>query len=127
MIKYTGYGNAAGWFANRGLLLGGRVEGSSKYSSESEDSDTEEYKEYKHGINHVMGCYEPPHTPLTMTEEQKEREALHLADLIQNLIDKNVIKPCIVNEDGRPEPVEHVFQLQNALPRQLVRRNSESS
>ncbi|GLV37142.1 ric8a [Carabus blaptoides fortunei] len=126
MIKYTGYGNAAGWFANRGLLLGGRLEGSLKYSSESEDSDTEEYKEYKHGINHVMGCYEPPH-PQTMTEEQKEHEALILAELMQNLIDKKLIKPCIVNEDGRPEPVDNVLQLQNALPRLQIRRNSESS
>lgn len=47
MIKYTGYGNAAGLFANRGMLFGG--DGSSNspsnYSSDS-DSETEEYAKY---------------------------------------------------------------------------------
>ena len=43
MIKYTGYGNAAGMFANKGLLGSEQV----VYSSESEDSDTEEYEKYK--------------------------------------------------------------------------------
>ena len=45
MIKYTGYGNAAGMFANRGLMLGGRTQNASNYSSDS-DSDTEEYIKY---------------------------------------------------------------------------------
>lgn len=45
LIKYTGYGNAAGLLANRGLMHGGR--GRSNYSSESEDSDTEEYLKAK--------------------------------------------------------------------------------
>lgn len=43
-IKYTGYGNAAGLLAARGLMAGGRPEG--QYS-EDEDTDTEEYKEAK--------------------------------------------------------------------------------
>lgn len=60
MIKHTGYGNAAGLFAKRGLL-GGRGENKlDEYSSDSEDSDTEEYKEMQHGINPVLGCYEAP-------------------------------------------------------------------
>ena len=41
MVKYTGYGNCSGLLANRGLLIGGRGQG--EYSSDSEDSDTEEY------------------------------------------------------------------------------------
>ena len=45
MIKYTGYGNAAGMFANKGLL--GSGPNAANYSSESEDSDTEEYEQYK--------------------------------------------------------------------------------
>lgn len=45
LIKYTGYGNAAGLLASRGLMLGGRGKGN--YSSESEDSETEEYREVK--------------------------------------------------------------------------------
>lgn len=43
MIKYTGFGNAAGMFASRGLLN----EVNPDYSSDSENSETEEYKEVK--------------------------------------------------------------------------------
>ena len=39
-VKYTGYGNAAGLLAQRGLMCGGR---GADYSSDSEDSETEEY------------------------------------------------------------------------------------
>ena len=45
MIKYAGYGNAAGMFANKGLL--GPDKAKMDYSSESEDSETEEYEKYK--------------------------------------------------------------------------------
>jgi len=47
MIKYAGYGNAAGMFANRGLLAGRKSEGAINYSSDSEDSDTEEYRKIR--------------------------------------------------------------------------------
>lgn len=50
-IKYTGYGNAAGLLAARGLMAGGRPEG--QYS-EDEDTDTEEYREAK------ARCVVPP-------------------------------------------------------------------
>lgn len=53
LIKYTGYGNAAGLLANRGLMLGGRGRGN--YSSDSDDSDTEEYLKVKDKINPVTG------------------------------------------------------------------------
>lgn len=43
-IKYTGYGNAAGLLAARGLMRGGHNPG---HYSEDEDSETEEYKEAK--------------------------------------------------------------------------------
>lgn len=77
MTKYTGYGNAAGLFANRGLL-GGHGGPSADYSSDSEDSDTDEYKEIQHAINPVLGCYEPPRPdPFAgMSDEQKEYEAM---------------------------------------------------
>ena len=45
-VKHTGYGNAAGLLARRGLLMGGR--GDNDYSSTDEDSDTEEYVEKAH-------------------------------------------------------------------------------
>lgn len=47
MIKYTGFGNAAGLFANRGLLS---RTSNPDYSSDSEDSDTEEYLTYKNQL-----------------------------------------------------------------------------
>lgn len=56
-IKYTGYGNAAGLLAARGLMAGGRPLG--QYS-EDEDTDTDEYKEAK------ARCVPPPWGPLTL-------------------------------------------------------------
>jgi hypothetical protein len=51
MVKYTGYGNAAGFLARRGAMLGGSGKSCStsgvQFSSDSEDSDTEEYKKFK--------------------------------------------------------------------------------
>lgn len=44
LLKYTGYGNAAGLLMARGLLAGGR--GETQYSDD-EDSDTDEYKSAK--------------------------------------------------------------------------------
>lgn len=113
MIKYTGYGNAAGLFASRGLLgkeTNTNVDG---YSSESGDSDTEEYKELKHGINPVVGCYEAPKPKPTadMTEEQKEYEAMQLVQLIDQLSKQGVVQPCRVGADGTPKPVTHIMEL----------------
>lgn len=45
MVKYTGYGNAAGLLANRGLMLGGT--GTGQYSDESDSSETEEYFQFR--------------------------------------------------------------------------------
>lgn len=73
MVKYTGYGNAAGLFASRGLLGPGKqCAESAQYSSDSEDSDTDEYLAMKHTVNPVTGCYEPPRAdPMAgCTEEQ---------------------------------------------------------
>lgn len=72
MIKYTGYGNAAGMFANRGLMAVQRVTGDyAQYSSDS-DSDTEEYLAAAPNINPVTGRYEPNLSNPTehMSEEQ---------------------------------------------------------
>jgi len=109
LIKYTGYGNAAGLLARRGLMLGGR----GNYSSESEDSDTEEYLQAKDHINPVVGCYEPPHpNPMEgMTEEQKEYEAIRLVNAIDQMTRAGIVKPAQVGEDGKPHPVDHVLQL----------------
>ncbi|KAG8230759.1 hypothetical protein J437_LFUL009819 [Ladona fulva] len=86
MVKYTGYGNAAGLLAHRGLMLGGKGS-SGNYSSDSEDSDTEEYKKYRDHINPVTGCFEPPRPNPTegMSDEQKEFEAMQLVNMMDKL------------------------------------------
>ncbi|XP_055705806.1 synembryn [Phlebotomus papatasi] len=119
MIKYTGYGNAAGMFANRGLL-GGHGNPGEGYSSDSEDSDTEEYKELQHGINPVLGCYEPkrPNIFEGMTEEQKEYEAMELVSLMDKLQRQGIMQPGRIGPDGRPVPVDHILELQEELPQQ---------
>uniref|UniRef100_A0A2M4AES9 Putative signaling protein ric-8/synembryn regulates neurotransmitter secretion n=1 Tax=Anopheles triannulatus TaxID=58253 RepID=A0A2M4AES9_9DIPT len=120
MIKYTGYGNAAGLFANRGLLGGRSNKGCEQYSSDSEDSDTEEYKQLQHAINPVIGCYEPPKpNPLEgMSEEQKEYEAMELVKLMDKLQRQGLIQPCKIGEDGRPQAVDHIMELQEEIPEQ---------
>lgn len=69
MVKYTGFGNAAGHLAQKGLLAGGR---GGQYSSSSEDSDTEEYRLAEPNIDPVVGCTRPPRVnPFDgMSEEQ---------------------------------------------------------
>lgn len=139
MTKYTGYGNAAGMFANRGLLGGGggvgakceqscRTTTSTKsnqssaiaacYSSESEDSDTEEYRSVQHSINPVLGCTEPAKSGAAaadpfagMSEEQREHEAMQLVQLMDRLQRHGVIQPSRIGEDGRPVAVEHLLEL----------------
>lgn len=60
-IKYTGYGNLCGFLADVGLMAGGRSDASAAlYSSESSDSDTEEYERLREQINPVTGRWEPP-------------------------------------------------------------------
>ncbi len=36
-------------------------------------------------------------------------------------ISEGLVQPCRIGEDGRPEPVDHILQLQEELPRQQVR------
>ena len=119
MVKYTGYGNAAGMFANKGLLGRNPSENATSYSSESEDSDTEEYAKYKENINPVTGCYEPPKpNPLEgMSEEQKEYEAMKLVSLVDQLTKEGLVQPCRIDEDGKPRPIEHILELQEELPK----------
>lgn len=104
LLKYTGYGNAAGLLMARGLLAGGR--GETQYSSD-EDSDTEEYKSVKPFINPITGHVEDPlPNPLDeMTEEQKEYEAQRLVSMIDELSRKELIRPMGVRKDGTLAPL----------------------
>ncbi|XP_048216947.1 synembryn-A isoform X2 [Perognathus longimembris pacificus] len=107
-IKYTGYGNAAGLLAARGLMAGGRPEG--QYS-EDEDTDTDEYKEAKSSINPVTGRVEekPPNPMEGMTEEQKEHEAMKLVNMFDKLSRHRVIQPMGMSPRG------HLTSLQDAM------------
>ncbi|XP_076878426.1 chaperone Ric-8A [Brachyhypopomus gauderio] len=98
-IKYTGYGNAAGLLAARGLMRGGWEPG---HYSEDEDSDTEEYREAKPHINPVTGRVEEeqPNPMEGMTEEQKEYEAMKLVNMFDKLSRNHVIQPLKLGPDG---------------------------
>uniref|UniRef100_A0A8D2ZRX0 Synembryn n=1 Tax=Scophthalmus maximus TaxID=52904 RepID=A0A8D2ZRX0_SCOMX len=98
-IKYTGYGNAAGLLAARGLLRGGRESG---IYSEDEDSETEEYREARAQINPVTGVVEEeqPNPMEGMTEEQKEYEAMKLISMFDKLSRNNMIQPMQLRMDG---------------------------
>uniref|UniRef100_A0AAY4CLT6 Synembryn n=1 Tax=Denticeps clupeoides TaxID=299321 RepID=A0AAY4CLT6_9TELE len=87
-VKYTGYGNAAGLLAARGLLSGCGPYHQSQYSSDSDsDSDTEEYRHAKGRINPVTGRVEEeqPDPMEGMTEEEKEAEARKLIWMFNRL------------------------------------------
>uniref|UniRef100_A0A3Q0SCY5 Synembryn n=1 Tax=Amphilophus citrinellus TaxID=61819 RepID=A0A3Q0SCY5_AMPCI len=105
-VKYTGYGNAAGLLAARGLLNGRRNPSDSQYSSDS-DSDTEEYREAKARINLVTGRVEAeqPDPMEGMTDEEKEEEARHLMSMINRLSREQIIQPMGVTAEGRLAPL----------------------
>ena len=54
LVKYTGYGNAAGLLASRGLMAGG-CSHKEDYSSDDDNSDTEEYSRVKDQIDPITG------------------------------------------------------------------------
>ncbi|XP_053321634.1 synembryn-B [Spea bombifrons] len=108
LLKYTGYGNAAGLLAARGLLAGGRGD---RWYSDDEDTDTEEYKSAKPNINLITGHVEEPlPNPLDeMTEEQKEYEAMKLVNMFDKLSREDIIKPMGVRPDGSMAPLEEAI------------------
>ncbi|KAG8006650.1 Synembryn-A [Nibea albiflora] len=109
-VKYTGYGNAAGLLAARGLLNGRRNSGDSQYASQyssDSDSDTEEYQQAKARINLVTGRVEAeqPDPMEGMTEEEKEEEARRLVSMINRLSRDQIIQPMGVTSEGRLVPL----------------------
>ncbi|CAB1322985.1 unnamed protein product [Coregonus sp. 'balchen'] len=109
LLKYTGYGNAAGLLVARGLLAGGRGE---THYSDDEDSDTEEYKSAKPFINPITGHVEEPMpNPIEeMTEEQKEYEAQELVNMFDKLSRQQLIRPMGVRRDGTLAPLEEALR-----------------
>ncbi|XP_076008093.1 chaperone Ric-8A-like [Genypterus blacodes] len=108
-VKYTGYGNAAGLLATRGLLCrqGGRAFNCDTHYSSDSDSDTEEYRQVKDRINPVTGRVEAeqPDPMEGMTEEEKEEEARKLIMLFNKLSRDNFIQPMGVNKEGKLVPI----------------------
>ncbi|XP_046574686.1 synembryn-A-like [Haliotis rubra] len=115
MVKYTGYGNCAGLLAQFGLLKLEQGNTKGDYSSDSEDSDTEEYSELKDQINLVTGRWEEskPDPMEGMSEEQKEHEAMKLVDAMDKLHRQGLIQPSRIGPDGSPVPVpvSHILEL----------------
>uniref|UniRef100_UPI0037E7F30E synembryn-A n=1 Tax=Semicossyphus pulcher TaxID=241346 RepID=UPI0037E7F30E len=108
-VKYTGYGNAAGLLATRGLLGGQTsrtLSSDTQYSSDS-DSDTEEYRQVKDRVNPVTGRVEAeqPDPMEGMTEEEKEEEAKRLIMLFNKLSRDKIIQPMGVNSEGKLVPM----------------------
>ena len=56
LIKYVGYGNAAGFLADHGLMAGNTDETAKNYSTDEEESDTEEYERIKDQIDPMTGA-----------------------------------------------------------------------
>ncbi|KAJ1374549.1 hypothetical protein KIN20_037257 [Parelaphostrongylus tenuis] len=112
LIKYTGLGHSAGLLANSGLL--GHIN-LPKSASDSEDSETEDYKAVEDRINPVTGYLRPENSGASpfegMSEEQKEYEAMKLVDAMSKLMNTGVVQPGTIGDDGRPKPVSHVLEL----------------
>ncbi|KFD54523.1 hypothetical protein M514_04670 [Trichuris suis] len=99
LIKYTGFGNAAGLLSANGLLAkyATNRNGESHKEESDENSDTEEYIAVKDKINPVLGCYEPdrPSSTEGMSEEQKEFEAMQLVNKIDKMMRRVLTMPLI--------------------------------
>lgn len=137
LIKYTGYGNAAGLLAEAGLMLSSHGDRAA-YSSDSECSDTDDFKQLEECINPITGRAELEDAQLDhatqkyvrtnkkdifegLSQEQKEYEAVQLANAIDKLTRiSGVIKPAAINADGRVVELQHVLQMQeNAIENSL--------
>ncbi len=57
LIKYVGYGNAAGFLADHGLMAGNNEETAGNYSTDDDESDTEEYERIRDQIDPMTGVY----------------------------------------------------------------------
>ncbi|XP_072047578.1 chaperone Ric-8A-like [Amphiura filiformis] len=125
LVKYTGYGNAAGMLARRGLLAGGQ--GNTDYSSDEGDSDTEDYLEVRNKVNPVTGRVEEERrNPMEgMTEEQKEFHAAELAEMIDRITREGVIKPMSVSPDGKLVPMDEYIAATRNQWRQALEEESE--
>jgi len=111
LVKHTGYGNAAGLLASRGMLGGRNSKISNDYSSDEDDSDTEEYTAVADMVDPITGgiALKKDGNPCeNMTDEEKEANATELMKLVDKMSSLDVIKPAIVGEDGQPQVVDSI-------------------
>eukprot|EP00111_Clytia_hemisphaerica_P023177 TCONS_00068176-protein len=96
LIRYTGYGNSAGFLATRGLMVPGRHVDGDYSEDELTDVDDEQ-------VDVTTGAMkEEKPSPLdSMTEEEKEIEAEKLMHMFERLKELNAIKPMTVTKDGK--------------------------
>lgn len=50
---------------------------------------------------------------------------MKLVNLMDNLMKTGAIKPCKIGEDGKPQPVEHILELQEGLQNQQIHKKIE--
>jgi len=43
---------------------------------------------------------------------------MKLVTLMDRLHRQGIVQPCKIGEDGRPEPVDNILELQNEIPQQ---------
>eukprot|EP00794_Sanderia_malayensis_P018841 gene18841-20737_t len=111
LVKHTGYGNAAGLLASRGLMDKSSATKTGDYSSEDSDSETEEYNAVADEIDLMTGAVsgrtEGDDPMKDMTDEEKQANAEELMGLIDRLAALNVVKPMKIGEDGCPQEVSN--------------------
>uniref|UniRef100_A0A914H7D4 Synembryn n=1 Tax=Globodera rostochiensis TaxID=31243 RepID=A0A914H7D4_GLORO len=110
LMKYCGFGHSAGLLANYGFL--GQATTAQRRPSDSEDSETEEYKRVEEKVNPVTGSIPPPEQLgewrrqlESMSDEQREYEMMKLVDCMDKLM------PGVVGEDGELRQAKHVAEL----------------
>lgn len=65
----------------------------------------------------------------TLTEEQREHEAMELVNLIDKLNTLGVIQTCKLDSSGRPVPIEHILELRREAEESLksYKNNSDDN
>lgn len=113
LIKYTGFGNAAGLIADLGLLAN-KPKNDTENKSDDTDSDTEDYRKAKNQINHVKGCFDAQLNTNIFdgyTEEQKMYIVDQLMSKFDELNTMGLIRPAAIDEaTGKVKAVEHVLE-----------------
>ncbi|CAF0737113.1 unnamed protein product [Rotaria sordida] len=119
LIKYTGYGNAAGLLYDFGLLGPQHNANKEQYSSDSDESDTENYKKIRdqYGIDPVTGRANIIRHDDPMKDWTEERKMVEMEKLVHSLdqaINHGIMRPMIKDASGNPVPAESVLQLREA-------------